>query len=324
MTTPSYDSTTMFYGSVTLPQDIVDIIIDNLSDNKSSLKACSLVASAWRSTSQKLLHRTMVFRTSLPLSAGHAVSNASHSPASSSEKTRLLLGTSFHLLRYARSFIIRGDRNKGFCRGGNSRPKPQPRVSDSSLFVFLWQISSLALPLLSSIELHDLIWTRVDADLRRSLISLLSQGFVKGVSLVNCTIPLGVQWLRFIGPETMSLQLHRITIFDNLSAEQETPITGIPISSAPKLTDLHFGQLCGSEVIQWILGSLEAPSTPSNATTAVLRRRSWHESITTLSLYCCNSMEDLFKLVQTLPGLTTLKFNTRKLKTRLLIQANSD
>ncbi|KZT68934.1 hypothetical protein DAEQUDRAFT_765941 [Daedalea quercina L-15889] len=46
-------------GQLPVPQEILDVIIDYLADDRKSLRACALVARAWRSRSQFYIHRTL-------------------------------------------------------------------------------------------------------------------------------------------------------------------------------------------------------------------------------------------------------------------------
>ncbi|KAJ8520688.1 hypothetical protein ONZ45_g2538 [Pleurotus djamor] len=290
----------MLPDSSVLPQDIYDIILDNLRDDKPSLKACSLVASAWRSSSQKLLHRTMVFRTNKP---APAVQDVDGIPALAQGKTSLLLDMSSHLLQYVRCLVIRGDRISGF-RGGTSRRR-QILVPDTSLVGVLEVLRSLMLPSLGSIELSDLIWTKANSGLQLVLLSLLGSRFIKDVSLVRCDIPSDVPWLQFLGPETRRLKLLEVTITDSPVTHRETPIDDSPVSSGSSLIQLDIGERCDRSVYQWVLH--RTTGLKSGAT--VIQSRSWRENVTTLSLHYRDGTEGLFSLVHAFSGLTTLKFN---------------
>ncbi|KAJ8520689.1 hypothetical protein ONZ45_g2539 [Pleurotus djamor] len=293
-----------------LPQDIYDIIIDQLCDDKPTLRACSLVDVAWRTTSQKLLHQTIVLRTGLVLSAGDEESLI-HGAASDSElqKMSLLLDPSSHLLRYACAIVIRGDHGltSGYTKHSESLIMP-----DSSLVSFLDKLNALVLPSLCAVELCDLAWARLSSDLRRELITLISGKSIEEVQLVNCAINFGVQWLRFVGPETRSLRLNEIEMIGDFCAEHEAFVEDeTPVSSAPNLADLHIGDLCGKRVMKWILHALEVlgdgdRSLPLTSGEAPLRNRSWRESITTISLPCPANGEGLFDLVEACSSLKSL------------------
>ncbi|KAJ8488299.1 hypothetical protein ONZ45_g14010 [Pleurotus djamor] len=296
-----------------LPQEIYGIIIANLCDEKPLLKACSLVASTWRIASQKHLHRTIVLWTSLtypnPPKAQYDEyeEQCAVSPASGLGKTRLLLTTSSPLLRYARSIVIRGE-----CiptnRGRSMMPmKPlKTRAPDPSLVVLLSKIHNLSLPLLTNVELRDLVWTAMDLDLQRALVSLLSGDFIENVTLHGCDIPYGLPWFRFVGPQTRSLTLNGVLILGDTSVLYETSLEEIPISSASNLTHLSIGQYCSPSVNQWILHD-----TPSSRSQMLLRSGSCRNRLTTLSIHCGlrARAEGLLELVQAYSSLTTLKLN---------------
>ncbi|KAJ8488302.1 hypothetical protein ONZ45_g14012 [Pleurotus djamor] len=292
----------MIPNSSVLPQDIYDIIIDNFRDAKPSLKACSLVASAWRSPSQKLLHRKMFFRTTIYSPRVQAVDGTPsvQSPALGQGKTWLLLNTSSHLLQYVRSFTIRGDRIHGFRCGTFSGRHEEVRNLDPCLIDLLENLKTQVPPLLGSVELCDLTWTNADTDLQRALFALLRGRFIKDVSLVRCGIPSSIPWLRFIGPQTRSLKLIEVAIINDPITERETSVDDTSISSGSSLTELVIGEECGPPVRQWILCC--APNSKSKSF-------SWRESVSTLSLQCCYEMKDPSEFIQAFSGLTTLKFN---------------
>ncbi|KAJ8520698.1 hypothetical protein ONZ45_g2544 [Pleurotus djamor] len=280
-----------------LPQDIYDIIIDNFRDDRPSLKTCSLVASAWRSPSQRLLHRTMVFLTTmyLPTVQGVDGTPSVQIPASSQRKTWLLLNTSSHLLQYVRCLSIHGDPCEGLFRGRERVP-----YLDLSLVVFLEKLRTLVLPLLVNIELRNLTWTNADTDLQCALVSLLCGRFIKDVLLFGCSIPSNIPWLRFIGPQTRSLKLTDVTMINDPITERNAPVDDPPISSGSSLIELDIGEECGPPVGQWILHC-----APSSKPTSC----SWRESVATLSLHCRYGMENASEFFQAFSGLTTLKFS---------------
>ncbi|KAJ8488300.1 hypothetical protein ONZ45_g14009 [Pleurotus djamor] len=302
----------MFPSSSALPQDVYDNVIDHLRDDKPTLKACSLVTSAWSRTSQKHLHRTMVFCTSLPSPEPtdnvQPVLHRAPRPAN----TDLLLGISSHLLLYARSIIIRGEllESWGGCICYTSKP-PKARAPDPSLVILLEKIHTLALPSLTSVELHDLVWTGLEVDLQHALISLLSGGFIQHVKLAGCDIPISVPWLRFVGPQTKSLKLREvvITMVEDSSAEHETSIGDMPLSSVPNSIDLEIGSLFPSDTIKWILHPPEDLVDSNNplGPKTTIPSHSWRDSLSTLWIYWPPSMEGLFEVFQTYSCLTTLK-----------------
>ncbi|KAJ8503045.1 hypothetical protein ONZ45_g11197 [Pleurotus djamor] len=265
--------------SSTLLQDAYSLIAGYLRNDKASLKACSLVASAWRPSSQRLLHQTMIFRSVLLSGSGEQ----------GPEKIRLLLDASSHLLRYVRTIVIRGCHIDHLLKGQHDAPFLGVRPLDPSLAGFLTKLDTLSLPSLIRVELHHLIWTKLKPDLQRELIRLIQTGSVEEVCLVKCIIHIGVQWLRFVGPETRSLQFRQVELIGDFNAEQEASIIDIPVSSAQNLTDLDMGELCGDKANKWMLrspqaqgGSIMYPNSPAT----MLSSRSWRESLATLSLCC--------------------------------------
>ncbi|KAJ8469321.1 hypothetical protein ONZ45_g16934 [Pleurotus djamor] len=275
-----------------LPQDIYNIIIDKLCDDKPSLRACSLAHTSWRSTSQKLLHQTIALRTGLVLSAGDEESER--------QKMRRLLDPSCPLLQYARSIVIRGDHG---LTSGYTKHSERPPMPTLPLVPFPDELKT---PCLCTVELRDLALTRVGSDLQRRLTKLISRESVKEVRLVNCAVDFGVQWLRFVGPETRGLWLNQVEMIGDFCAEHEASMEDqIPVN----LTDLHIGDLCGKRVMKWILYSPKAPadrSTPSTANETSLRNRSWGKSILTISLHCPANGEGLFDLVEACSSLKSL------------------
>ncbi|KAJ8488303.1 hypothetical protein ONZ45_g14011 [Pleurotus djamor] len=244
-----------------LPQDIYDDILDHLRDDERSLKACSLVASAWRPLSQRHLHRTMVFWSGLPLPIRrNALSNRHSTSISSSEKTDLLLETSSHLLQYVRTIIIRGERfrSRVIRRGPTHIPKASC-APDPSLVFLLGKISTLALPLLSSLELRDLKWTTVDVDLRHVLLSLLAGDIIKNVTIHGCAIPHFVPWMRFVGAQTRSFKLHGVEIIDDITAKCKCDIS-IEDNLPPNLADLDV-TCFDPDLAKWILHPSEDSDT---------------------------------------------------------------
>ncbi|KAJ8520700.1 hypothetical protein ONZ45_g2546 [Pleurotus djamor] len=302
----------MFPSSSALPQDVYDNVIDHLRDDKPTLKACSLVTSAWSRTSHKHLHRTMVFCTSLPSPEPtdnvQPVLHRAPRPAN----TDLLLGISSHLLLYARSIIIRGEllESWGGCICYTSKP-PKTRAPDPSLVILLENIHMLALPSLVSVELRDLVWTGLEADLQHALISLLSGGIIQHVKLAGCDIPVSVPWLRFVGPQTRSLKLREVAIItvDDPSAKHETSIGDLPLPLGPKLINLEVGSLFPSETIKWILHPPKdtADSNDSLSLKTTTPSRSWRDSLSILSIYWPLSMDGLFEMFQACTHLTTLR-----------------
>ncbi|KAJ8518413.1 hypothetical protein ONZ45_g4530 [Pleurotus djamor] len=297
-----------------LPQEIYDIVINYLHDDKQSLKACSLVASAWRPASQKLLHQTLVCRASdiWPLPTETTESSA-QSSVRSSEQAHLLLHTSSHLLQYARSLVICEDLAVPLIFGdGIWRPKL--RVPDASLVSLLRTIHSLALPSLTSVILRNLIWTAIEPNLQRALILLLHKESIKEVSLVGCAIPSGVRWLWFVGPETKSLKFDELKLFNDLDAELEAPIRDLSISSAPNLVNLDIGRVYMGQINEWILRSSNAPGDHLGLTKTGVHIPSFRKGVTTLSLrrHHAADVERLCEFIEAFSGLTTLKFNPGK------------
>ncbi|KAJ8503050.1 hypothetical protein ONZ45_g11198 [Pleurotus djamor] len=289
-------------------QDIYARIANNLRDDKESLKACSLVASAWRPSSQRLLHQTMVFRSVLPLPG------AKEDPtAKGPEKTRRLLDTSAHLLQYVCTIILRGDHVDAFwsCRVQTSCPRICPQ--DPSLAGFLGKLNTLELPSLSHIELHDLTWTKLKPDLQRELVSLLSGRYAENVALFNCVIHYGIQWTRFTGPATITLKFKGVTLVGDFSAEHETPIIDIPLSSAPNLIYLDTMKLHGNGMEKWILLSPKASGDPSVSSTP--NTPSWRESVAVLALRChANNGEgppQFVELIRACPNLVDLTLTSQ-------------
>ncbi|KAJ8520699.1 hypothetical protein ONZ45_g2547 [Pleurotus djamor] len=292
-----------------LPQEILDIIIHVLGDDVPTLKSCSLVDSAWRAASQKLLHQTIVLRTTvlLPRAGGGGMDSSAQSSALGSEKVCLLLDTSSHLLRHVRTLVIRGDRLVSPWRCGNFRPKR--RAPDPSLVALLSKFNTLALPLLTSVELRHMTWTEVQPELQDVLILLLSQRFIKKVSLANCGIPSNVRWLKFVGPDVASINLDGLKILDVYNAERSASNDDNPMSSGPNLTHLEIGGLYHSssgQVLKWLL---EDSSTLPSSQNTVSPGRSWRESVTTLSLHCRTGLQGVAELFQTCSRLTTLKLD---------------
>ncbi|KAJ8515358.1 hypothetical protein ONZ45_g7192 [Pleurotus djamor] len=274
-----------------IPQDVYDLVIDALRDDKFSLEACSLVASAWRAASQKLLYRAIVLRTSQssprPFSDGRR--NSLSSIPYRENRTLFLLDMPARLLQCVRTFIIRGDRG----RYRDEYEGPDPFLAD-----FLGKISTQMFPSLTGVELRDLEWTCTRPSLRRALITLVSRRYIKGVSLVDCRIPFDVQWLRFVGPETRSLRLEGIL---PAMTDHDTSIDNIPILAASNLISLDLGEVKTREISRWILRSSKTPRNAGEPSDSVLRSL---QSITTLSLQC---YEGFLELVQACSGLESLK-----------------
>ncbi|KAJ8515240.1 hypothetical protein ONZ45_g7328 [Pleurotus djamor] len=287
------------------PQEIYAIVIANLHDDKPSLEACSLVASSWRGISQALLHQTMVFRTTvlkreLTLDVGDEPG-----AQSSALRTHSLLNTSAHLLRHARCLIFRGNR----ATAPRSWMAPRAGVCcapDPSLAPFLRKLSTLELPLLANIELLNLTWSLTHRDIRRALISLISQAPISEVRLDHCAIPFHVPFLAFVGPQTKLLRLESVMIRGD---GQGTSVEDIPVLSGAKLIHLDLDGHFLPNLGQWILQSREGSGNSSTSTTTGLHSRSWHERITTLTSRYLIVMDGL---VQALSNLTTLKLHAAR------------
>ncbi|KAJ8520664.1 hypothetical protein ONZ45_g2549 [Pleurotus djamor] len=246
----------------------------------------------------------MVFRSVLPSGSGEQ----------GPEKTRLLLDVSSHLLRYVRTIVIRGCHIDHLLKGQHNAPFLGVRPPDPSLAGFLAKLNTLSLPSLVRVELHHLIWTKLKLDLQRELIRLIQTGSVEEVCLVKCIIHIGVQWLRFVGPETRSLQFRQVELIGDFNAEQEASIIDIPVSSARNLTDLDMGELCGDKANRWMLRSPQAHEGGSiihpNAPATLLPIRSWRENLATLSLCCRAEREgplDFLELAWACSNLKKLK-----------------
>ncbi|KAJ8519095.1 hypothetical protein ONZ45_g3914 [Pleurotus djamor] len=281
--------------SPVFPQDLVDSIIDNLRDDIPSLRQCSLVSSAWRSTAQRELHRTIILKISLTKSQGSRFSN----------RINHLLGPSLHLLQHARTLVI--------CWRADVDPEdyPQKTREEPSLITFLKKLNSPTLPQLSCLELRNIIWGSVNKNLRYAFLRAISSEAIHQVRLIHCGLPSNLPWLRFVGPETRKITLSCLIFLpdDAVSLEDARQL---PLHSVPKLTILKMQAFWGrtSGMVNWILrppshdtSSLTADDTPG------LRKRASLKHVTTLSFTGDRESIPLFdEITQACPSLTTLKF----------------